>query len=225
MRRKKKNRWLRNFLRRIFSNKDLFLRRILLILAIAVVFFSIKYGKRIFLHKEALFYRDVQIKTEEKNLLEQFRPEAPKETYADGIHKTYYSNGALQSVFEIKNGQYDGVRKTYSEYGVLIREESYQDGNFHGVHKFYTLDGKLEKLFYYVEGKKEGKSIYYYPEGGVRTEELFKEGRLDGLTRYYYKNRHLMAEIIFSDGKPVDRKQYYSSGALWRTDAFAHKKV
>ncbi len=225
MRRRKKNYALREFLKRLFANKDLLLKRILVLLVLGLILFSFRYAKQILSPQDFLFYRNHKIPSTEGNILEQFHPEEMKEIYADGIHKTYYPSGALQSVFEIKKGQYEGIRKSYSEYGVLLKEESYQTGNYHGVHKMYTLDGKLQRVFSYARGKKEGKAVYYYLEGGIRAEELYKDGKLEGLTRYYFKNGQLMAEINFVAGKPVDRKQYYQSGILWRTDSFAHKKV
>lgn len=132
----------RRFLQRFLSNKDLLLKLILGVLALGLGVVSFIYGKKILSHENYLIYRNTPL-SPKKNILERLRPEESKEPYADGIHKTYYPSGALESVYEIKNGQYEGIWNFYSEYGVLLKEESYQNGKIHGLSKFYYETGEL----------------------------------------------------------------------------------
>ncbi len=117
----------------------------------------------------------------------------------EGIWRTYYPSGNLESVVNYKEGEVDGKaffyfdksRETkkaemnfdrdlldglYTEYwpnGAVKAELEYKNGKLNGQAKYYYSTGKLKIEGKYKKGEKKGKWIYYDPKGKVLKKERF----------------------------------------------------
>jgi len=74
----------------------------------------------------------------------------------DGVIKTYYNNGQLESEANYKNGELDGSYKVWYKDGQLKGEANYKNGKKEGVCKDWNESGKLR----FEDNFKNGKLTY-----------------------------------------------------------------
>ena len=79
-----------------------------------------------------------------------------------GVDVSFFEDGSLQTVSEVKDGRNHGELKSYYEYS-----------------------GHLRIKEYYTDGKLDGESIYYYESGGMQQRIIYENGDIvEG--PYYY---------------------------------------
>lgn len=94
----------------------------------------------------------------------------------EGIVKTFYASGSLQSEISYHKNIRDGLSKFYYENGSIKEERNYVNGRVEGVVKKYYENGKPSELFTLVNNKKDGSVIYYKNDGTIDYEEYYSEG-------------------------------------------------
>src|ERR1035437_4633 len=94
-----------------------------------------------------------------------------------GLVKTYFPDGKIESEIFYVNKIREGAAKFYFENGNLRREFSYVNGKVDGLLKEYYDNGKL-KLTYNIEnGKKEGRISLFKGDGTYLTDIPFERGK------------------------------------------------
>lgn len=96
-------------------------------------------------------------------------PKAPE----NGIHKSYYKNGALYQVTPYKNGKRNGNVITYYDNGMLWNEYEYVDDMKNGIAKRYNTKGNLYLIGRYKNDKQHGKQEYYDKNGKLKETSVF----------------------------------------------------
>jgi TonB family protein len=95
----------------------------------------------------------------------------------DGLVKTYFPNGKIQSEITYINKIREGGAKFYFENGNIRQEYSYVNGKVEGLVKEYYENGKL-KLTYNIEnGKKEGRVSFFKEDGTFLTDIPYERGK------------------------------------------------
>jgi TonB family protein len=95
----------------------------------------------------------------------------------EGLVKTYFPNGKIQSEIFYINKIREGVAKLYYENGNLRQEFSYINGKVDGLVKEYYENGKL-KLTYNIEnGKKEGRVSMFKEDGTFLNDIPYERGK------------------------------------------------
>ena len=95
----------------------------------------------------------------------------------DGLIKTYFSNGKIQSEITYANKIREGAAKFYYENGNIRQEYTYVNGKVEGLIKEYYENGKL-KLTYNIEnGKKEGRVSLFKDDGTFLTDIPYERGK------------------------------------------------
>ena len=123
-------------------------------------------------------------KTEQKNLLLEYKLNETKENYKNEISKIkkdYYETKAIN----------DLLKNNSSEESNKIKE--YDNGRYIGG---------------FVNGKREGKGTFFY-SNGKRYEGEWKDDMEDGLGIMYYNKRKDRYEGSFKKGKKEGKGIYY----------------
>ena len=64
----------------------------------------------------------------------------------DGVVKSYYSNGNIESEISFKDSVRDGEAKFYFENGTIKEERTYTNGKVEGLVQVYSESGKLKEV-------------------------------------------------------------------------------
>ncbi|NWF89795.1 MAG: TonB family protein [Ignavibacteriaceae bacterium] len=96
----------------------------------------------------------------------------------DGLLKSYYPNGKIQSEINFRDSIRDGEAKYYSEDGVLIEERIYNNGKIEGPVKIYSSNGKLKEIFIIENGRREGPTSIYDENGNFLMDIYYESGKL-----------------------------------------------
>jgi TonB family protein len=95
----------------------------------------------------------------------------------EGLVKTYFPNGKIESEILYVNKIREGAAKFYYENGNIRQEFSYINGKVDGLVKEYYENGKL-KLTYNIEnGKKEGRVSMFKEDGTFITDIPYERGK------------------------------------------------
>ncbi len=117
----------------------------------------------------------------------------------DGLVKTFYSNGNVESEINFRDNVREGEAKFYSENGNIKEERNYLNGRVEGLVKIYSESGKLKEAF------------------------VIEDGRRDGPTNLFDENGNYLSDIYYEAGKlvlqPVDEDYYASSNSETENNA------
>lgn len=88
------------------------------------------------------------------------------------VHKRYYKDGILKSVWVTKDNKLNGIKREYTKEGTLKTAVSYKDNVIDGMKNTYYSNGALWKKEIYTNGKL---SILqeFNEDGYVINEEVF----------------------------------------------------
>lgn len=136
----------------------------------------------------------------------------------DGVFRTYYDDGRLESESFYKDNRPYGVSKTYSyDNGKLETEIIYEDEGGIADSEYYP-NGRLQEQKYYKKNLASRLEKKYYESGELKSTGFYKKGKEDGIHIGYYPNGSIYHEISYKDGKVVYEKLYTRSFKLvWQT--------
>ncbi len=93
----------------------------------------------------------------------------------EGLVKIYRSNGTLETVFQIKDGQKQGEETSYyPESNYPMFQISWLDDEVHGLVRTWYPNGKIESEKEMVQNKKQGKYIAWYEDGNMMMIEEYE---------------------------------------------------
>ena len=110
----------------------------------------------------------------------------------------------LSSPVEAQNG----IVKSYYADGTVQSEASYVNDVLDGAYITYFPDGKISSEKNYSQGVLDGYVREYYQTGQMKEEYLVKFGLKDGAYRTYYENGQLKELFIYSDGILSSRQDF-----------------
>ena len=99
------------------------------------------------------------------------------------------------------NGIANGMAKTYSSDGKLLSETSYKNGKKNGKHRRYYPNGNVELEKTYKDGKEEGKRISYYENGKIQMIGNWENGVPVGKAKFYDIDGNEIAETSYENGE------------------------
>lgn len=125
-----------------------------------------------------------------------------QEINPNGFNTFYYSNGAISSEGNMRNGKPDGYWKTYFENGTIKSEGNRINYQLDSTWKFFNDEGILVLEYFYKNGKKNGLRKNYDPqEKYLLSDENYINDVKQGLTKFYFKNGFEKKSIPFKDGR------------------------
>jgi TonB family protein len=95
----------------------------------------------------------------------------------EGLVKTNYPNGKIESAINYINKIREGAAKFYFDNGNLRQEFSYINGKVEGLVKEYYETGKLKLTYIIEDGKKEGQESLFKEDGTYLSDITFENGK------------------------------------------------
>ena len=95
----------------------------------------------------------------------------------EGVVKTNFPNGKIQSEITYVNKIREGAAKFYYENGNLRQEFSYINGKVDGLVKEYYENGKLRLTYNIENGKKEGRVSMFKEDGTFLSDLPYERGK------------------------------------------------
>lgn len=115
----------------------------------------------------------------------------------DGLIKSFYPEGTIESqIFYIKD-VLDGTAKWYYKNGVPKEERNYDMGKLHGWKRTYYENGAPKSEVYINEGVKDGIAKEFYENGGLKTLFVYDNGILKKRTDYKFDATLKPPKIVF----------------------------
>ena len=96
----------------------------------------------------------------------------------DGIQKSYYVNGNVESEISYVENVLVGTSYWYYENGNLKEEKNYTNGKLNGWVKKYFENGLLNEEYYVKNGVIDGLYKTYYDNGGLKSVLSYEQGIL-----------------------------------------------
>ena len=125
-----------------------------------------------------------------------------KNSWKEGLWKSYFPNGQLKSEIHYVMGRPKGNYKLYYENGKIEEEGNWERTKNTGSFKRYYPNGNLMQDFSFTEaGLRTGKQTYYYANGNLRLEGNWKNGKESGQIIEYYENGEISSKKEFANGE------------------------
>jgi TonB family protein len=102
----------------------------------------------------------------------------------------------------------NGVVKSYYPDGAVESELSYINDIIDGNAVWYYPNGYLKKEMNYNKGIMSSWIREYYDSGLLKIEYYIEDGMIDGVYKSYYKNGELKDLIHYSAGKETQKKKF-----------------
>jgi TonB family protein len=90
---------------------------------------------------------------------------------------SYYENGKIKWIVNLKDSIREGEAKFFFENGNLKEERTYVNGKVNGLIKKYNEYGKLSETVNVMEGKREGPTSLFDSAGVYLTDLDYKNGK------------------------------------------------
>jgi len=115
----------------------------------------------------------------------------------NGIWRTYYPSGNLQSTVNYNEGLVDGDAYFYydNDKNTKMAEVQYSDDLIDGVYMEYYENGAQKALLHYEEGILNGEAEYYYRTGRTKIKGKYKNGRKKGKWYFYDEKGNLINKV------------------------------
>lgn len=96
----------------------------------------------------------------------------------DGLVKTFYPDGKVESEINFRDSVREGEAKFYFENGNIKEERNYVNGRVDGLVKLYSDLGLLKEVFVIEDGKREGPTSLFDENGNYLSDIYFEGGKL-----------------------------------------------
>lgn len=103
-----------------------------------------------------------------------------------GLWRTYYDDGTLQSAVNYQNGMIQGLAYFYYDTrDKIMAEINYDNDKIEGDYLLYYENGSRKAKIEYEDGVKSGKAEFYHPNGNLRMTCKYRNGQLAGKATVY----------------------------------------
>ena len=150
----------------------------------------------------------------------KFKPELTADQLSkDGTVEIKYENDKTKYEGTIRDSKIDGVFKTYFNDGNLESNVNYRNGKVVGKATFYydNDEQKIKAEITYNENEKiEGIYTEYYENGSKKAVVEFEDGVMNGDAFLYYDSGNIKIEGKYKDGNKEGKwKNYTEDGNLF----------
>jgi TonB family protein len=94
-----------------------------------------------------------------------------------GLIKTFYASGKVESEINYSNNIRNGEAKFYFENGNLEKTLTYVNGRVDGIVKEFYDNGKLKLSYTVVNGKKDGPVSFFKEDGSFINDITYEKGK------------------------------------------------
>ncbi|MFH0866304.1 MAG: DUF3352 domain-containing protein [Bacteroidota bacterium] len=132
-----------------------------------------------------------------------------KDGKIDGICKTYYESGNLESSVNYNDGKVSGKATFYydNDEQQMKAELTFNDEEqIHGEYFEYYENGSKKVIIEYEEGKANGDAQFYYDSGNIKIEGKYKKGKKFGTWKYYTEDGNELTKEKWKKKNKKDTK-------------------
>ena len=121
----------------------------------------------------------------------------------DGLVKSFYPNGNVESEIIFKDRVREGDAKFYYENGNIKEERIYLNGRVEGLVKIYSDSGKLKEVFVIEDGRRDGPTNLFDENGNYLSDVYFEAGKLvvEPIIEDYYASSNDQSDNNTSEEK------------------------
>ena len=130
----------------------------------------------------------------------------------DGLHRTWYENGQLQSEYNYKDGKEDGLGRAWYEDGQLGAEKNYKDGKSNGLQREWYKNGRLMFEWSEINNRQNGLNTAWYSTGRLWWKGNDVNHKKEGIWKGWYENGQLHYEINFKEDERISQKCWDEDG-------------
>ena len=140
-----------------------------------------------------------------------------KEWHSNGILKI--SSYVIKGIPDIDiSGQnswvFEGESRAYDEKGALQAIFEYKNGNLEGIATEFHPNGQVKQKTPYVLNKAHGTSLTFSEEGNLLEKTLFKKGLKEGVSQKFWDKNRICSEEYFEGGRLINGTYFNSLGML-----------
>lgn len=144
----------------------------------------------------------------------------------DGPYKAYYENGNINVQTVIKNEKKNGEFKKYFSTGGIKEESNVVNDKLTGPYKEYFNTGVLYFDANYVNDEFDGKVVRFYRNGSKEIEYNFVKGKQEGPFSKYYPDGKIETKGNFKNGKKDGEiLNYYPNGQLHSKEQYGNDEL
>ncbi len=120
----------------------------------------------------------------------------------DGLWRSYYEDGQIQSTITYKDGIADGVAFFYydNEKQTTRVELTFQEDKVTGVYREFYENGNRKAMLNFTEGQPDGTAEFYYDSGVIKIAGRYKNGAKEGKWKHYSETGELISKDKWKKG-------------------------
>lgn len=123
----------------------------------------------------------------------------------DGICKTYFLSGNINSLVTFHKGKADGSATFYydNETNSIRAELVFENDKIDGIYQEYYPDGQLKLKINFKDGTKQGNAFFYHKNGKLKIAGKYSDNQKDSKWEYYDETEKLLYTEKWRNGKRV----------------------
>jgi len=125
-----------------------------------------------------------------------------REGRMDGVHRSWYGNGQIESEAHFDHGVRDGWVRLWSRDGRLLQEAHFENGLADGRTTEWYPNGKMQRRTSWQEGKREGSVETWFESGKKKGIGNFDQGKRNGVFAIWWENGKKRQESNYQMGVP-----------------------
>lgn len=151
----------------------------------------------------------------ESGAAEPFVPPVMPQGYS-GTWVSYYPDGSMEAVREMKNGEISGAVTEYYRNGHIREKYTSIGGKLQGQYLRFHPNGDAESSATYKNGLLDGLLTQYYESGNlVRSTQMYASGKRDGIFTLFYRDGMKKAQFTYKgDQYYGEILTYYPNGQI-----------
>jgi len=115
----------------------------------------------------------------------------------------------------------DGLRKSFYQGGQLESEKTYLNGELSGPTRIYYKNGQIAWEGNYLNGKLDGSAKFFYDNAAIQAQRNYVDGVQTGQTKIFSKTGTLMAVYAVENGRKHGESIYlYESGVPLKRETY-----
>ncbi|HOH84585.1 MAG TPA: hypothetical protein PLI16_08230, partial [Bacteroidales bacterium] len=121
----------------------------------------------------------------------------------DGLWRTYFEDGQIQSAITYKDGMAEGLAFFYydNEKQTTRVELTFGEDKVVGVYREFYENGNRKAMLNFNEGQPDGVAEFYYDSGVIKIAGRYKSGAKEGKWKHYNETGELISKDKWKKGE------------------------
>ncbi|HOY32251.1 MAG TPA: DUF3352 domain-containing protein [Bacteroidales bacterium] len=121
----------------------------------------------------------------------------------EGLWRTYYEDGQIQSAVNYKEGMADGIALFYydNEKQTTRVELNFAEDKVTGVYREFYENGSRKAMLSFKDGMPDGEAEFYYDSGVIKISGEYKDGVKQGKWKHYTETGEIISKDKWKKGQ------------------------